>query len=263
MLFAVSKLVGALVRLESWLVLLALAAAWAALCGRRRLAAGLAVLLAALIAAFAALPLGDLLLRPLEGRFAARPALAHVDGIVVLGGPEDDRAGAAHGDWAFNGSAERLMAAVLLARRWPDARLIYTGVPGPGAGGRDMVAAFFAEAGLGERLERERAARNTAENVAFAKAMARPEPGQVWVVVTSAWHMPRAVGIFCRQGWPVVPWPVDWRSGRFADGIGWKLARHLTDWNDGIKEWVGLVSYRLLGRTDRLLPGPGCAGDGP
>ncbi|RMD47182.1 MAG: hypothetical protein D6832_06535, partial [Alphaproteobacteria bacterium] len=55
MLFAVSKLVGALVRLESWLVLLALAAAWAALCGRRRLAAGLAVLLAALIAAFAVL----------------------------------------------------------------------------------------------------------------------------------------------------------------------------------------------------------------
>jgi uncharacterized SAM-binding protein YcdF (DUF218 family) len=90
------------------------------------------------------------------------------------------------------------------------------------------------------------------------KALVDPKPGERWLLVTSAWHMPRSIGIFRRVGFTVEPWPVDYRT---ADA--WDLLRLFDAPADGLKrldtatrEWVGLLIYRLTGRTDALFPAP-------
>lgn len=290
MLFLLSKGVGFGLRAETWLVLLICLglSLWRRHPRLARRAFGAAL---ALTVALSALPLGDFLLLPLERRFERPDLPARVDGIVVLGGGEDaDRAE----DWgvpATNAAAERLIETAALARRYPDATVLVTGgrssvfEPGPDGGsgpdgsggdGAGGVAAAGRGAGSGaaripgasvmvdvlvalgvarDRIVVESQARNTVENVRLSRRLFSPD-GQTWILVTSAFHMPRSVGVFRAEGWPVLPWPVDYRTGNGALRPDWDLAKHLRDWNTGAKEWVGLVSYRLLGRTDALFPGP-------
>ena len=113
--------------------------------------------------------------------------------------------------------------------------------------------------GLGlprDRILFENRSRTTWENAVDAKALVRPGPGETWILVTSASQMPRAVGAFRRVGWPVLPWPVNYRSGRGALADRAALGTRLTTLDWAAHEWVGLVGYRLLHRTDALLPGP-------
>jgi uncharacterized SAM-binding protein YcdF (DUF218 family) len=108
-----------------------------------------------------------------------------------------------------------------------------------------------------ERILLENRSRNTAENAANALTL-RPEGTEAgpWILVTSAWHMPRSVGTFCAAGWEgIVPWPTDYRGNR--SGLGWRFARNLEELNFAAKEWVGLLGYRVTGRTDALFPA-GC-----
>lgn len=209
-------------------------------------------------------PLGNLVLYPLEGRFppwdAARGA---PDGIVVLGGSIDADLSAAHGAAVVGSGADRIIAAAALAHRYPKARLIFTGGSGNlisnEAREADYVAALFESLGISrDRLVMERRSRNTQENAEFSMAMASPKPGERWLLVTSAFHMPRSVGLFRKAGFAVQAYPVDWRVGR-----GWDVLRFNTLLLDGLgradtgmREWMGLIAYWATGRTDTLLPGP-------
>jgi uncharacterized SAM-binding protein YcdF (DUF218 family) len=109
-----------------------------------------------------------------------------------------------------------------------------------------------------QRIEIESVSRNTYENASLSYVAAQPKPGETWLLVTSAMHMPRAVGCFRRAGWTILPYPVDYRtSTRMAMMPGVLLADNLVLVNVAAKEWLGLVAYRWLDRTDALLPGPG------
>ena len=150
-----------------------------------------------------------------------------------------------------------------LARRYPEARLIYSSGSGSPRNQHhreaDYAARILERMGLEPgRVAIERESRNTRENALMSRRLAQPRPGEVWLLVTSASHMPRAVGTFRRLGWPVVPYPVDY-MGR--DRAIWvfdiDFARELHDLNRIAREWIGLVAYRLAGWTDVLLPGPG------
>ncbi|MFM7445850.1 MAG: YdcF family protein, partial [Tabrizicola sp.] len=106
--------------------------------------------------------------------------------------------------------------------------------------------------GLGieaERIILEQASRNTAENARLTRDIVQPQPGETWVLVTSAFHMPRAHETFLREGWKgIVAWPVDFRSGDLADGRGiWRLDRNLQALNLGLKEYLGAAVYRVIG----------------
>jgi uncharacterized SAM-binding protein YcdF (DUF218 family) len=105
----------------------------------------------------------------------------------------------------------------------------------------------------------ENKSRNTAENAEFSKELARPRPGETWLLVTSAYHMPRSVGLFRKVGFPVVPWPSDYRtSGR--EGVGFFRDNEvdaLQNTTLALREWIGLIAYWLSGRIDSILPGPG------
>jgi uncharacterized SAM-binding protein YcdF (DUF218 family) len=163
-------------------------------------------------------PLGNILIYPLEQRFppwdAARGAPA---GIVVLGGAISPDVSAAHGTPALTEAAERLTAVAELARQYPAARIVYSGgnarlllVRGNEA---EYALALFESFGIArERLTPEDKSHNTVENALFSKALADPKPGERWLLVTSAYHMPRAIGIFRRAGFAVDAYPVDWRT---------------------------------------------------
>ena len=157
----------------------------------------------------------------------AMPSLApddHIDGIIALGGGPD-----------------RMEAAAVLARQYPNARLIITG-KGEEASHQRVLAIGAAP----EQLVLETHADNTYENAVYTRRIVNPKPGERFLLVTSAAHMPRAVGCFRKAGFDVVPWPVTPNAApkyRYAMNI----AQH---------EWIGLLAYRLRGRTDAFLPGP-------
>jgi uncharacterized SAM-binding protein YcdF (DUF218 family) len=228
--------------------------------GRRLLAASLV-----LLGICAWSPLGNLLLYPLEQRFSAWDAARGApDGIVVLGGAIDPDLSAARGVPAFRGGVDRLIAAAGLAQRYPQARIIYSGgsanlVADDAAREADIAAGIFAGLGVAkQRLIMERRSRNTEENAQFSKSLASPKPGERWLLVTSAHHMPRSIALFRAEGFPVEAYPVDYRTRGAID-----LLRFFSTVGDGLRrtdtaarEWVGLVVYRLTGRTAELFPGP-------
>ncbi len=149
---------------------------------------------------------------------------------------------------------------MILARRYPTARLVFTGGSGDIVQGVSNEAEYarilLAQLGLPpERVVFETASRTTEENARDTAALVHPQPGERWVLLTSAAHMPRAVGAFRRAGWTVLAWPVGYQSrdriSAYAQPLGPKLA--LLDW--AAHEWIGLVVYDLRGESTALLPG--------
>ena len=175
----------------------------------------------------------------------------------MLGGGEEAWLSARWDQVVFGEGAERFTAALALARVHPQARIVFTG--GSGAlrdvgrsdGSSAAVAKrFFTEQGIDPaRLSVESASRNTAENARLTRALIKPQPGEVWVLVTSAFHMPRAMESFRAAGWEgLVPWPVDFRARDLDVGIGWELARNLDVLNTAVREYLGILAYGATGR---------------
>ena len=108
------------------------------------------------------------------------------------------------------------------------------------------------------RLTIERQSRNTLENAEFSKALVSPKPGERWLLVTSAYHMPRSVGLFRKAGFPVEPYPIDWRIGARDDLFNFMnvAVDGMSRTDIAVREWLGLIVYRLSGKTDALFPGP-------
>lgn len=225
--------------------------------GRRLLA-----VLAAVLATVSVLPLDAWLLAPLEERFRPPSQMpARVDGIVVLGGVFSPALSAARGQPSAGGTIERVTAMVDLARRFPEARLVFTGGTGaildPARKEAPVAKAFLESIGFDTgRVMFEDDARNTHENATLSRRLVNPAPGETWLLVTSALHMPRAIGVFRAAGWPVVAYPVDYGTTGGEGAPAFSPGRGLGALARALHEWQGLVYYRLRGWTDTLFPGP-------
>ncbi len=229
----------------------------------RRAGARLAVTAFVLLAVVGYLPVGELLIHPLENRFPPWDVSRGTpDGIVVVGGVIKTRLTLDRGSLAFGGPAARIIALAELARQFPAARIIFSSgsaslIPG-GPAEADVIYRMLDAFGVPrQRVELERRSRNTAENALFSKAIANPKPGERWLLVTSAAHMPRAVGCFRRAGFPVEAYPVDWTTFTHLHlGVPQTLSGGLGSADFAVHEWLGLLAYWLTGRTSELLPGP-------
>ncbi|MBR1163353.1 YdcF family protein [Bradyrhizobium elkanii] len=224
--------------------------------GRRLMVAALLLLA---ICGFS--PLGNVLISTLEQRFPPWDASRGApDGIIVLGGSIDADLSVAHGTPVVRSAADRVIAAAALARRYPNARLVFTGgsanLISNDAREADYSAEMFESLGIARsRLIIERRSRNTVENAEFSRALVDPKPGERWLLVTSAYHMPRSVGLFRKAGFNVEAYPVDWRVGNVF-GFATLAIEGLSRTDLGTREWIGLVAYHLAGKTDDWLPGP-------
>ena len=262
--FIAAKLMGAAFRVETLFILL-LGAGFVSLHRQRTRSARLAfgVTFVSMLA-LAVLPLGDFLLVPLELRYPVNPQIETVSTIIVLGGAEETDYSARWRQPNVNASGDRYIAALSLARRFPEATIMFAGGSGRLAGSELSEASIardiFRSAGLTDtRLRFEDSSRNTAENAALLRKETTKQGSGVSLLVTSAFHMPRAMATFCAAGWTnLVAWPTDYRTGNFLDGVGWNFADNLANLDIGIKEWIGLLTYRLTGRTRSLL-GADCA----
>ncbi|MER8749896.1 YdcF family protein [Mesorhizobium sp. M1050] len=262
MFFYFSKIFWFFIQPLNLAIFLLLAGLLAAMIGRRRLAVTGCVLAFLILALSAWTSLGAMMLNPLEERFA-RPKLPEkVDGIVVLGGGFEGSINLVRGGYELNSSGDRMVEAAILARRFPTAKVIVSGDTGElfpdGEGDAATAPRLFTALGVtADRLILENKSRNTYENAVFSKELVTPKPGETWLLVTSAFHMPRAKALFDKAGFATVPWPVDYRtSGR--EGIGLfrdNPADSLQATTVAIREWIGLIAYWLSGRIDRPFPG--------
>ncbi len=264
MFFVLSKTLGVMLLPSNFLIGAGLLGAilqvtrWAS-AGRKLM---IAAVLGLAICGF--LPLGNWLLYPLEQRFPPwDPSRGAPDGIVVLGGSIDTDLSVAHGTPLFTHAVDRLTASAALARKYPDARVVFTGgsakLLSNDAKEADYAAEVFESLGVpNSRLTIERRSRNTEENAEFSKAMVMPKSDERWLLVTSAFHMPRSIGLFRKAGFTVEAYPVDWRAGGPADLWALRIppidGLSLVDL--GVREWMGLLAYWITGKISTFFPKP-------
>lgn len=230
----------------------------------RRLASWLVVTSIVLTAVVGWSPLGNILILPLEQRFPPwNSSHGPPDGLVVLGGAVTPDVSAARGAVALNEAAERMTAAAELARRYPKVRIIYSGGSNSVLADRIPEAPFAVQEleALGvahDRITAEEQSRNTIENAVFSRLLAQPKPGERWLLITSAYHMPRAMAAFRAAGFSVEAYPVDWRTrGPIDAGRPFAaLSEGLRRTDEAAHEWIGLLGYWLTGRTKELFPRP-------
>ena len=261
MTFLFGKAVWAVVQPGNLLLLCLLAGVILFLASRGRRGRILVGLSALGFLLLAVAPIGPAMLLALEQRLPRPAALPErIDGILVLGGAVEPALSLSYGETVFNSAVARVLAGTALARRYPEAKLALIG----GEGGFVPVGLAESRATLGlvieqgiapERVILEERSRSTHENAVYAKELIRPAPGATWILITSAYHMPRSIASFDGVGWPVIPYPVDYRidpqtglraNFSLLDGLG---ASTLAG-----KEWAGLLGYRLMGWTREVFP---------
>ena len=207
------------------------------------------------------LPLGAWLVKPLEDRFVHPAWPDHVDGILVLGG------GAVPGILAERGmpvslpGSARLLAAAEAARHYPNAKLVFSGGSGELIRTKgteaDVARVILRQAGIDtHRVVFEDRSSNTFENIAFSRKLVSPRPGETWLLVTSAFHMPRAMAVARKAGWTMIAWPSDYLTGTHAAGPSFpaSFSANLNALELGVHEWIGLAAYRLTGNTASWIP---------
>ncbi len=263
MFFILSKTVAVLLRPSVLLILIGLVGLLLGFTRWRRAGRRLALFSLVLLLMLGVFPVGSMLVHVLESRFpkwdSARGA---PDGIVVLGGSISPALSRDHGETAVTGNAGRILAIGTLGRAYPQARIIYSGGDGT-LGGEDGIEADYLPPiidmfGIARsRVLLEPRARNTVENAVFSKELAQPKPGERWLLVTSAQHMPRAIGVFRRAGFVVEAYPVAWQTGLRLDfGPSLNIVGNLSRLDAAAYEWVGLAAYWLTDKSAALFPAP-------
>lgn len=261
--FILSKLFWAIISPDSLIVILGLGAWLAAAAGWLKAARRLASCVALMVVLISFFPLGEWLLAPLEQRFPANVALpANPTGIIVLGGAISPELTDIWKQPELGSAADRLTSFAYLANLYPNAQLLFTG----GSGSvtqqefKEAIGAqiLFEQLQINDRaILYESESRNTIENVRNSKELVNPKINDEWILITSAFHMPRSVGLFCKQQWPVTAYPVDHqtKTGGLLR-LEYNFAGNLALLKSATREWVGLITYRILGHTDQILANP-------
>jgi uncharacterized SAM-binding protein YcdF (DUF218 family) len=264
MFFIVSKLFWFFADPLGFIVLLGLIGLALSLAGQLRFGQRFCMACALLLVIVYFVPIGSLALRPLEDRFPQPPAdQPSPTGIIVLGGAIDTDLTAIRQQPTFTQLGSRLTTGVVLARCYPTARLIYAGgdadLGGSALSEADGARQLWLSLGVPEvQMSFEAKSRNTWEDAVYTRALVDPRPDQTWLLVTSAWHMPRAMGIFRKVGFKVIAYPVDYRTfGISRDFLRPRFGiDQITMLEYAVHEWIGLAAYHLTGKTNAWFPAP-------
>ncbi len=207
-------------------------------------------------------PTGRQLLVTLENQYTQPATMPeNVDGILVLGGSSETVISEARGDVALNDSAERFFTALALAKQYDQALLVFSGGNGKlvnriGNESADLQKILQAQQFPEDNVIYESESRNTYENFVFTKELVLPQPGETWLLVTSAFHMPRSVAVAKSTGWDVVPYPTDYRTTGSESWwpTGFNMLGNMHDLGVAVREYIGLIAYQFTGKIS--LPSP-------
>ena len=259
--FYISKLIWLIFSPDSLLLILIIFSLVLLYIGKTQLAKITLSITSLLLILIALFPIGEWLLYPLESRFQTNPTLPEkTDGIIVLSGAENSDLSSIWKQVELNAAVERDLAFVRLAKRYPNSRLIFTGGSGSLTKqefkGADIAEKLFKQLGVNAtKIIFERESRNTYENIIFSKNIIKPNKNENWILITTGWHMPRSIGISCKAGWSVIPFPVDHQTKKDdLFRIDFNLSDNLKTLKTGIKEWLGLFAYYLSGKTTSFFP---------
>jgi uncharacterized SAM-binding protein YcdF (DUF218 family) len=257
--FIVSKIFWMFLSPVAVLLIAALIGAWQS--KGRFPRTGRTIALAAILSLFIAAmtPLGLILVSPLEDRFPPpSPSLPPPYGIIVLGGAISGPTSQARGQ-AVGEEEQRVVQAAILAKHYPEAKIVFTGgtgslfdfEPTEASEAKKLLVELGVDPG---RIILEGRSRNTVENARLTAAIVHPGPSQPWLIVSSAFHMPRAMGVFRKAGFNAIAYPVAYRTPWQWD---FDPARNLRVFEIAMREWIGLFAYWATGRIDQPCPGPG------
>lgn len=200
-------------------------------------------------------PIGVGIFEALEDRF---PPLHHIPantkGIILLGGNFNPQITLWRGETAYNLNAGYFIRFVELAKEYPHLQLVFTGTPFE----VETAKKEFKALGLdSSAILFEGESKDTKDNASKTSAYLNPKPGEVWVLLTSAYHMPRSVGLFRKAGVEVIPYPSDYHTPPYyALWIFPGLKLNLDAWQVVSREWLGMLINYLMGRSDELYPSP-------
>ncbi|MDB5526098.1 MAG: hypothetical protein JWM58_3861 [Rhizobium sp.] len=263
MFFVISKLVEQFLLPSNFLMLAGVLGVVLLILHRRKLGTFLSAASIVLLAIGGWAPIGTLALAPLENRFPRPDIIQPPTGIIMLGGAVDTHLTGDRKMVTMNDAGERLTETAALGYRFPQARIFLSG--GLGHIGKDetdpsesaVAKEFLLEVGIpAERISMEEISRTTCENALESAKALNPKPNETWLLVTSAWHMPRAVACFRSAKFAVTPYPVDFHTSGTESGrmVNKSVVFGLGDLDLATHEWIGLVAYWLTGKTTQILP---------
>ncbi len=250
--FYSSKLIWILLKPDTWLIILiVLLAVYKS--------KFFSILVIALLILISIIPIGDFLLRPLESDFLPPKNVRQTHGVIILGGGEEPIQSREWDMPQINSAGDRLITGVLIANQYPNTKLIYSGGTGSldqnTVKGANIAREIFNNLDqMKNRVIYEDKSRNTRENALFVKEIVQTDSTKPWLLITSAFHMRRSYNTFCKVGFTnIIPYPTDHRSGGFKQRIGWNFSKNFEDLNTGLREWIGLVAYKVKGYTDHIF----------
>jgi len=214
-------------------------------------------------AVFGIFPIGSYMLNQLENRFPQQTEIPNgIQGIIVLGGIVNVKLTDARQNLALNSNVERIVSLVPLTEKYPDLPILFTGGAGlighPELNEANMLKGLMGQFIKGQnKVVFENKSRNTYENALYSKEIVDENGGGKWLLVTSARHMPRAVGAFRKHDIRIVPYPVDFNTmPDFQFGLSSIPQRGISKFSSALHEWLGLLAYYLTDKTSELFPSP-------
>lgn len=219
--------------------------------GRKRGMPALAILsLGLLLWLSATAPVAVSLTRGLEARYPL-PAQIQGDVIILLGGGYYDQAADLTGIGFPTGDmAGRLITAARLQRQLGLPIILSSGqVSRHTQAGARIDQRILMDLGVpATHLYAETLSRDTAENALYSKKICEREGYTRPILVTSAVHLPRAVGLFKAAGLDVLPVPAyrrTWDDHEFTWRSWLPSASALRTTSDALHEYLGILYYRL------------------
>ena len=206
------------------------------------------------------LPIGSYLIYKIEKEYHSyiKPP-DQVDGILILGGATNPLLYNEYDQISLNGSSERLVESVFIIKKFDKAKIIFSGGSGilnrPDLNHAQVAKSFYKKIGIEiDKIIFENNSRNTHENIIYSKKIANPKINENWLLITSASHMKRALLIADKNNWELIPYAVDFKNikdFKFIPNLN--LLSNLNSFQQGSHEWLGLVSYYLMGRTNKVF----------
>jgi len=186
-------------------------------------------------------PVKDILYQPLESRYAI-PQNLNVDAIVVLGG------GSYNTGILKEDSMKRLLTGFILHKKYGLPLILSGGASVGKLPEAEVMKQVLEELGVDKKsIITEVKSKDTIENAMYVKDICRQHGFKKIALITSAYHMPRAVDAFKKAGFEVLPYPTDFKQDKrynlysFIPRMG-----VLNDSYKALREHLGTLAYSIL-----------------